>query len=348
MRAKQIIAPFTLRRLKDEVLNQLMPKVHKRETVPLDPTQQAIYNEAVMSVRREAAGLRVTGSTAAQGVAALSAALGTNRLKALFTHLRKVANHPLLVRQRYDSQVVGEITKVTHQMHLFGAEASEKRVREHVEGLSDFQLHALCGDPLLHGRLAHLRLPASSALEAGKARRLVELVKELRGRGSRPLIFSQWKIMLDVLEWVLHAEGVRYARLDGDTPVSDRQRLVDSFNNEGSVLEAFLLSTRAGGQGLNLTGADTVILHDCDFNPQIDKQAEDRCHRLGQTRTVTVYRLVARGTVDERIMTIAQRKLSLDASVLGTGADDGGQAGPAEENRTMAEILAELITNAAE
>lgn len=78
---------------------------------------------------------------------------------------------------------------------------------------------------------------------------------------------------------------------------------------------AFLLSTRAGGQGLNLTGADTVILHDSDFNPQTDRQAEDRCHRLGQKKPVTVYRFITKGTVDKNIYNIAQRKLLLDAGV---------------------------------
>jgi len=77
------------------------------------------------------------------------------------------------------------------------------------------------------------------------------------------------------------------------------------FCLQGSEIFCFLLSTRAGGQGLNLTGADTVIIHDCDFNPQIDRQAVDRCHRLGQSRPVTVHRLVTAGTVDERIVQIA-------------------------------------------
>ena len=99
-----------------------------------------------------------------------------------------------------------------------------------------------------------------------------------------------------------------------------------------------MLSTRAGGQGLNLTGADTVIIHDCDFNPQIDRQAEDRCHRLGQTRPVTVHRLVTAGTVDERIVQIAERKLDLDAAVL---SDTKVMA--AEESKAMHSIIEDLL-----
>lgn len=107
---------------------------------------------------------------------------------------------------------------------------------------------------------------------------------------------------------------------------------------KGSDIFCFLLSTRAGGQGLNLTGADTVIIHDCDFNPQIDRQAEDRCHRLGQTKPVTIYRLVTEGSVDERIVAIAERKLDLDAAIL-----TDAKVMAAEETRAMHSIIEELL-----
>ena len=145
------------------------------------------------------------------------------------------------------------------------------------------------------------------------------------------LLFSQWTSVLDVMEWFLHERGLLYHRLDGSTNVADRLAICDAFNAPDSPAFAFLLSTRAGGQGLNLTGADTVVLHDVDFNPQVDKQAEDRCHRLGQTRKVTVYRLVCTGTVDADIYAIQQRKLRLDAAVLEgvtVSSADGGGAGP--------------------
>ena len=125
--------------------------------------------------------------------------------------------------------------------------------------------------------------------------------------------------MLDILEWAMRERGHAFVRLDGSTNVEERQRICDAFNAEGSDLFAFLLSTRAGGQGLNLVGADAVVIHDCDFNPQIDRQAEDRAHRLGQTRPVTVYRLVTADTVDERIVSIAEKKLDLDAAILSDG-----------------------------
>jgi SWI/SNF-related matrix-associated actin-dependent regulator 1 of chromatin subfamily A len=133
-----------------------------------------------------------------------------------------------------------------------------------------------------------------------------------------------------------------YRRLDGSTQVSERQTIVDTFNNDPTIF-ACLLSTRAGGQGLNLTGADTVIIHDMDFNPQMDRQAEDRCHRIGQTKPVTVYRLVTKGTVDENIFEIAKRKLVLDAAVLESGAEEVNDND--SDARTMGDILAAILAS---
>jgi SWI/SNF-related matrix-associated actin-dependent regulator 1 of chromatin subfamily A len=127
------------------------------------------------------------------------------------------------------------------------------------------------------------------------------------------------------------------------TPVTERQTIVDEYNNNSDVF-VFLLSTRAGGQGLNLIGADTVIIHDIDFNPQMDRQAEDRCHRIGQTKPVTIYRLVSKGTVDESIFNIAQQKLVLDAAILESGGDNEAVAVQSEgDARTMGEILSAIL-----
>ena len=116
---------------------------------------------------------------------------------------------------------------------------------------------------------------------------------------------------------MLASRHLEFYRLDGSTKQADRQGLVDEFNDPNSSLFAFLLSPRAGGQGLNLTGASAVVLFDLDVNPQIDRQAEDRAHRLGQERDVDVIRLVTKGTVEESIERIAEEKLRIDASLLG-------------------------------
>jgi SWI/SNF-related matrix-associated actin-dependent regulator 1 of chromatin subfamily A len=116
------------------------------------------------------------------------------------------------------------------------------------------------------------------------------------------------------------------------------QMMIDEFQAENSHIFAFLLSTRAGGQGINLTAADTVIIHDLDWNPQLDKQAEDRAHRLGQKREVSVYRLVTAGSVEESILQMQQRKKVLGDSVLGdTGSDGAGKAAAAAAEAEAAE-----------
>ena len=304
---------------------------------------EAEAGAASLPVARVASGASLSSAGEGGGAApavdtGLERAMGAARLKALFTYLRKVANHPLLVRVHFGSERVEEVVRACLSAGYFGPGAPERKVREHVGALSDFALHALCTDSRLGGRLEHLQLPHDCVLGSGKAARLAELLPKLKAAGSRPLLFSQWKIMLDVLEWLLQLLGLPFFRMDGSTPVPERQALVDAYNSPGSEVFAFLLSTRAGGQGINLTSADTVILHDTDFNPQIDRQAEDRCHRLGQTRPVTVYRFVTSGTVDARIVEIAERKLHLDAAVLSNDKEM-----KAAEMRSMQELLMDIL-----
>lgn len=127
--------------------------------------------------------------------------------------------------------------------------------------------------------------------DCGKLRELQLLMKRIIAGGHRALIFTQMTKMLDVLEAFLSYHGYKYLRLDGATRVEDRQNLMDRFNADCRIT-CFILSTRAGGLGVNLTGADTVIFYDSDWNPAMDAQAQDRCHRIGQTRNVYIHRYV--------------------------------------------------------
>lgn len=338
-RVKFILAPFILRRLKEEVARELIPKTHVKTIAEMTSGQRRSYESAVDAARAERRRQREgRGDGDSAGTNSSTNAPPSEKIKALFVHLRKIANHPLLVREKYTEEDVEEMSAVCHRKGAFGHEATLPMVRQHVRGLSDFALHQLCEDPQLGGALAHKALPAEAAFDASKTRKLETLLADLKSKGSRPLIFSQWKIVLDILEWALRERGHKFVRLDGSTAVEERQRICDAFNRDGSDIFAFLLSTRAGGQGLNLTGADVVVIHDCDFNPQIDRQAEDRSHRLGQTKPVTVYRLVTSGTVDERIVEIAEGKLALDAAIL---SDPKAMA--AEENKAMHSILEDLL-----
>lgn len=118
------------------------------------------------------------------------------------------------------------------------------------------------------------------------------------------------------MEVLLQDLSLHFLRLDGSTPVSERQSLIHQFSEPNSRYNIFLLSTKAGGLGINLTAADTVILHDLDFNPENDRQAEDRAHRIGQTKDVKVIKLITKKTVDEDIFLMGERKKKLNDAVL--------------------------------
>jgi len=154
--------------------------------------------------------------------------------------------------------------------------------------------------------------------DCGKLQILSKLLQTLQAGNHRALIFTQMTKMLDVLEAFLNYHGYVYMRLDGSTKVEMRQCLMERFNNDKKYF-IFILSTRSGGVGINLTGADTVIFYDSDWNPTMDAQAQDRCHRIGQTRDVHIYRLVSERTVEENILKKANQK-----RLLGDIAIEGG------------------------
>jgi superfamily II DNA/RNA helicase len=176
-------------------------------------------------------------------------------------------------------------------------------------------------------RKAHARLssffPDKKLIQfdAGKLQTLAELLRKLKKGGHRALIFTQMSKMLDILEAFLNINGHTYLRLDGSTGVDRRQRMMDRFNNDTKVF-CFILSTRSGGMGINLTGADTVIFYDSDWNPAMDAQAQDRAHRIGQTRDVHIYRLITEHTIEENILLKAKQKKNLDIMVMDKGKFD--------------------------
>lgn len=154
--------------------------------------------------------------------------------------------------------------------------------------------------------------------DCGKLQKMAQLLKTLKENGHKVLIFTQMSKMLDILEAFLCIHGYLYFRLDGATKVDKRQYYCDRFNTDPKIF-AFILSTRSGGLGLNLTGADTVIFYDSDWNPAMDAQAQDRCHRIGQTRDVHIYRLITESTIEERILTKANQKRQLNNLVIQSG-----------------------------
>lgn len=153
----------------------------------------------------------------------------------------------------------------------------------------------------------------------GKMVILDKLLPRLQEQESRVLIFSQMTRMLDILEDYCFWKGYKYCRLDGNTSHEDRQRQINEYNEPGSEKFIFMLSTRAGGLGINLATADVVILYDSDWNPQMDLQAMDRAHRIGQLKQVKVFRLITDNTVEEKIVERAEVKLRLDKLVIQQG-----------------------------
>lgn len=335
-RMKSILGPFILRRLKSDVMQQLVPKIQRVQYVVMDQQQDDAYKEAIEEYRA-ASRARLSKSSEVNS-SAIFGILPKRQISNYFVQFRKIANHPLLVRRIYNDEDIVRLAKKLYPRGVFGFECTLDRVISEMKSYSDFSIHRL----LLYNDIADAKgiLPDNYVMVSAKCEALAELLPSLKKAGHRVLIFSQWTSMLDILEWTLDVIGVTYRRLDGSTQVTERQTIVDKFNNDRSIF-ACLLSTRAGGQGLNLTGADTVVIHDMDFNPQIDRQAEDRCHRIGQTKPVTIYRLVTKGTVDENIYEIAKRKLVLDAAVLESGVEVDNEGEMTE--KTMGEILSALL-----
>ncbi|XP_038077315.1 chromatin-remodeling ATPase INO80-like [Patiria miniata] len=165
--------------------------------------------------------------------------------------------------------------------------------------------------------------------DSGKLYVLDELLTRLKRQGHRVLIYSQMTRMIDLLEEFMWHRKHTYMRLDGSSKISDRRDMVADFQSRSDIF-VFLLSTRAGGLGINLTAADTVIFYDSDWNPTVDQQAMDRAHRLGQTKQVTVYRLICKGTIEEKILQRAREKSEIQRMVITGGQFKPEQLKPKE------------------
>ena len=168
--------------------------------------------------------------------------------------------------------------------------------------------------------------------DSGKLASLRELLLQIKENGHRALIFSQFRDMLDLAEKEIEALGLTSYKMTGSTPANERQEMTHAFNN-GSK-DTFLISLKAGGVGLNLTGADTVVLIDLWWNPAIEMQAISRAHRIGQKENVEVYRMITRGTIEEKILELQESKKNLVTTVL-----DGNESRASMSIEEIKEIL---------
>lgn len=288
--AKSILQPYILRRLKNQVLSSLPTKSEQIIEVEMKKPQKQLYDDIVDVLQRSEEAGDSYGS---------------------LMRLRQAANHPLLRRSEYTDAKLDKIAKLLCLREKTYADKKWQHVSEDLAWLSDIKIHQLCEKFRCTSKFL---LNEELALKSGKCEQLDKMLPDIQKKGDKVLIFSQFTSMLDILEVYLNIRGYSYKRLDGQTPVLDRQEMINEFNISKDLF-VFLLSTKAGGLGINLTSANHIIIHDIDFNPYNDKQAEDRCHRMGQEKSVHVTRLVSKCTVEIGMLALAKKKLQLEKQV---------------------------------
>lgn len=191
------------------------------------------------------------------------------------------------------------------------------------------------------GKMTKENILRGLIMSSGKMVLLDKLLTKLKREGHRVLIFSQMVRMLDILGDYLSIKNINFQRLDGTVPSAQRRIAIDHFNSKDSDDFVFLLSTRAGGLGINLMTADTVVIFDSDWNPQADLQAMARAHRIGQKNHVMVYRLVSKDTVEEEVLERARKKMILEYAIISLGVTDGNKYQKKNEPNTaeLSQIL---------
>ncbi|KAF9892899.1 hypothetical protein FE257_000491 [Aspergillus nanangensis] len=309
-RAKSMLKPFVLRRKKHQVID-LPAKISHVEYCELNAAQRDIYEHEQSEVRKLLAD-RAAGKKTG------------NKTANILMKLRQAAIHPLLYRKNYSDTTLSRMAKACLKDDLWSS-SNPDIIFEELKLYNDFECHMMCvNHPKSLGKFA---LRNDEWMESGKVDKVCELLKRFTENGDRTLIFSQFTLVMDILEQVLENQHLGFVRLDGRTSVEDRQSILDAFH-ERTDIPVFLLSTKAGGAGINLACANKVIIFDSSFNPQEDVQAENRAHRVGQTREVEVIRLVTKDTIEEQIYALGQTKLALDHAVAG---EDAAESKKSEE-----------------
>ncbi|RKP48823.1 helicase SNF [Cohnella endophytica] len=224
--------------------------------------------------------------------------------------------------EKIESIQATELLPEQKKLYLAYLAKLQKETLKHLDedGFNKNRIRILAGLTRLRQICCHPAL-FSEGYEGSSAKfeQLMEIVEECRQAGKRVLVFSQFTEMLKLIGRELGLEGIPFFYLDGNTPASERVELCDKFN--GGERDLFLISLKAGGTGLNLTGADTVILYDLWWNPAVEQQAADRAHRMGQKNVVHVLRLITQGTVEEKMYALQQRKRNLVDEIIQPGEE---------------------------
>ncbi|KAL3241151.1 RSC chromatin remodeling complex ATPase subunit STH1 [Nakaseomyces bracarensis] len=230
---------------------------------------------------------------------------------------------------------------------LFVGAGTEGATKGGIKGLNNkiMQLKKICNHPFVFDEVEGVINPSRGNSDllyrvAGKFELLDRILSKFKATGHRVLMFFQMTQVMDIMEDFLRMRNLKYMRLDGSTKAEDRTGMLKEFNAENSEYFCFLLSTRAGGLGLNLQTADTVIIFDTDWNPHQDLQAQDRAHRIGQKNEVRILRLITTDSVEEMILERAMQKLDIDGKVIQAGKFDNKSTAEEQE-----EFLRRLLEN---
>ncbi|EGN97722.1 hypothetical protein SERLA73DRAFT_184544 [Serpula lacrymans var. lacrymans S7.3] len=349
-----ILKPFLLRRLKADVEGLLPPKKEYVLYAPLSIRQRELYDTIV------AGGLRnylINGKNNEIANNKEKANVDMNAPRKLRgkrkrydvdgdddEYFEMLENREGVKTRNEDAEEIGRdhrykaTLKQVNNMKLQNAVMQLRKVCSH-PFLFDWPLDPVTQQPIMNEELINL---------SGKMMVLERLLGELFRRKHKVLLFSQFTTMLDIIEdWATELKEWSICRIDGSTPPLERRAQMNRFQQSGDAPDApmlFLLSTRAGGLGINLTAADTVIFYDQDWNPQMDVQAQDRAHRIGQKKPVLIFRLVSAHTIETKIMQRATEKRKLEALVIAKGKFKmPGLAAGRSRPATMAEMAASLL-----
>uniref|UniRef100_A0A8C2Q3K7 Proliferation-associated SNF2-like protein n=1 Tax=Cyprinus carpio TaxID=7962 RepID=A0A8C2Q3K7_CYPCA len=322
----QILTPFLLRRLKSDVTLEVPPKKEIVVYAPLTNKQEAFYmaivNKTIAKLlgqeKDDSAPVPLTSSgrpkRRTRKVVDYSES-NTDSMKDLERYLEKVQKD--MESQASSSPVVDVSMPVDAQVNL--------KLQNILMLLKRCCNHAYLIEYPLDPATGEFKIDEQLVEASGKFLILDRMLPALKKRGHKVLIFSQMTSILDILMDYCYLRGYEYSRLDGSMSYTDRDENMKKFSSDPEVF-LFLLSTRAGGLGINLTAADTVIIFDSDWNPQADLQAQDRCHRIGQTKPVMVYRLITANTIDEKILERASAKRKLEKMVIHKNKFKGSKA----------------------
>jgi superfamily II DNA or RNA helicase len=318
----QQVLPFILRREKDEVLKELPPKIITRIPCPMSPLQETLYHHFCRGPQGKQSLLDLQECICSSRDADInvSCRLGKSVLRSLL-YLRLLCTHPWLVRSRSCHEETDGL------LDFLNIEASGKllalreilrdsglRIHDHSAADNDSSL-LYCEKGEDNWTSNEYEQTVSAGLDDLES---ASDESDVVNGGSKCLIFAQFMDSLDIVEDVVlrrYMPSTRYLRLDRSVPQSKRAEIVDTFNREDRI-KVLLLTTKIGGLGLNLTGADTVIFLEHDWNPHADLQAMDRAHRLGQNMTVQVYQLVTENSIEEQIMAMHEKKMAMSKAII--------------------------------